>query len=176
MKLMLRFVVVFCFAVIVACPSSAAGEMSFFDFLTNQTIGRPAADFTLQTTQGKESNMTQFRAGKKAIIFFWATWCPHCRVALKDLNQNLAQIEAKGIKIIPVDLGEALEEVRAYIQKNKIAMDIFLDKESSLAEPYNIIGVPTFYFVDEAGKISAVLHSLPKDLETAFSKSRLKSP
>ncbi len=176
MRLISKCIIVIFFALIAVCPSLAAGEMSFFEFLSNQNINKTAPDFTLQTTQGKEVNMTQFRGGKKAIVFFWATWCPHCRVALKDLNMNLAQIEAKGIKVIPVDLGETLEEVRAYIKNNKIGIDIFLDKESSLAEPYNLVGVPTLYFVNEAGKIISVEHSLPKNLDSTFSKSKLKSP
>ncbi len=175
MKLISKFIIVIFFALIAVCPSLAAGEVWFFDFLANQNIGKPAPDFTLQTTQGKEINMTQYRNGKKAVIFFWATWCPHCRVALKALNQDRSAIEAKGIKIILIDLGESAQEVSAHLKRNNMAMDVFLDKESSLAEPYNIIGVPTFYFVDESGKIISSGHSLPKNLDEAFSKPKPKS-
>ena len=76
----------------------------------------------------------------------------------------------KNIKLILVDIGETPEEVRQYTQKNKISFDVFLDVQSSLAESYGIIGVPTFVFVSADGKIKAVEHSLPKDYEKILSK------
>lgn len=149
----------------------AVGEVSFLDFLKDQNTDKPAPDFTLETLKGETANMTQFRNGNNAIIFFWATWCPHCRVALGELNKNYAEIQKKGIVVIPIDLAETKEEVAYYAKKNKIEMDIFLDKEGSLQEPYNIIGVPTFYFVGKDGIIKSVTHSLPKNIENIFSKS-----
>ena len=128
-------------------------------------VGKPAADFTLDTLTQKAVNMTQYRQGKKAIVFFWATWCPHCRDALKDLNKNLANIEGKGIKVILVDVGEEEKEVKRYMERNKIGATVFLDRESSLADPYGIIGVPTFVLVDSKGVVRAVEHALPDNYE-----------
>ena len=75
--------------VLVTMPSMtyAMGDGSF---MTQTLIGKPAPDFTLDTLSAKQVNMTSYRSGKKAIIFFWATWCPHCRVQLKELNARRA--------------------------------------------------------------------------------------
>ena len=134
-------------------------------FFQNPLVGQPAPDFTLKMYDGNKVNMTKLRDNKSAIIFFWATWCPHCRESLEGLNQNLAQIQKKGIKIILVDLGESEREVRAYVERNKVKVPIFLDEESSLAENYGIIGVPTFFFVDPKGVVKAVEHSVPENYE-----------
>ena len=136
-----------------------------FFFLENPLLGEAAPDFTLKTLNGKPMNMTQFRDQKSAIIFFWATWCPHCRAALKELEQQKDQIEKKGIKIILVDLGETEKEVGRYIKTNKINLTVFLDEESSLNDPYAIIGVPTFVLVDSDGIVKAVEHALPPNYE-----------
>ena len=142
-----------------------------FFFMENENVGKKVQDFNLELLSGEKSTLEKFRDGKKAIVFFWATWCPHCRVQLGELSDNKAEIEKKGIKVIPVDVGEASGIVGKYMEKNKIDFDVFMDVESEVSENYGIIGVPTFYFIDENGIVTKVDHSLPKDLEAPFSKS-----
>ena len=89
----------------------------------NSLIGQQAPDFTLETLKGQKVSMVQFRGGQPAMIFFWATWCPHCRRELKDLTRQRTQIERKGIKIILVDVGESLQEVKAYFDANNISFE-----------------------------------------------------
>src|SRR3989338_11690436 len=60
-----------------------------------QLVGRPAPDFTLASVHGPYVNMTEFRGGEPALIFFWATWCPHCRTQLKELTQKRAPLQMK---------------------------------------------------------------------------------
>jgi peroxiredoxin len=134
-------------------------------FMENPLVGEKAPDFTLDTLTERSVNLTKLRDGKPAIIFFWATWCPHCRIQLIELNKNAAAFEQKGIKVILVDVGESAAAVKAHMTRYKITLDTFLDPESSLAEPYLIIGVPTFFFVKANGVIKAVEHTLPPDYE-----------
>ena len=142
-------------------PSAQA--QAFFE--EDALVGQSAPDFALKVFNGGKVNMTKFRENKSAIIFFWATWCPHCRQALRQLNQKLAEMENKGIKVMLLDVGEEEKDVKRYVEKNKIDLTIFLDRESSLSESYGIIGVPTFVFVDEKGMVRAVEHVLPEDYE-----------
>jgi peroxiredoxin len=137
-------------------------------YIGSTLIGKPAADFTLNTLKEQNVNLTQYRDGKKAIIFFWATWCPHCRTELKRLAQIHQEIEAKGIKLVVISLGEQRDTVEAYVERNQIPFDIFLDEEQSLEESYRIVGVPTIFFLDEKGVIKLVDHALPENLEAPF--------
>jgi len=150
--------------ILLATAASAMQPLSF----KNPLIGKKAPDFTLKTLSGKDVNFTEYRDGKKAIVFFWATWCPHCREALRDLTQQQKTIEAQGIRLALVDLGEPSESVKTHFQKNYITLDSFLDERSSLEKSYAIIGIPTFFFVDENGVVMDVKHSLPEDLKQAF--------
>lgn len=131
-------------------------------------VGRPAADFTLDTIKSGQLNMTKYRDGKKAIIFFWAMWCPHCRVELKHLNNQQSEIAAKGIKIILVNLGEDKAMVSEYIASHRYSLDVFVDENQTLEEAYQIIGVPTLVFVDENGVVKHVDHALSDDYEQSF--------
>jgi peroxiredoxin len=138
------------------------------DMSDRTPVNHTADDFTLDTTKSSHVNMTSYRAGKKAIIFFWATWCPHCREAIKDLNTRIDDLKTKGIVIILVDLGESKENVEAYLKKANVTLEVFLDTEESLANPYAIMGVPTLFFVNEEGMVKSVQHGIPNDLDEAF--------
>jgi len=131
----------------------------------NPLVGKLAPDFTLDTIIGQEINMTQYRAGQPAMIFFWATWCPHCRTQLKELTRNRQAIEASGIKIILVDVGESLQKVGEYINVNNISFNVFLDGSTETASVYKIAGVPTFFFINGEGVIIDVKNVLPGDYQ-----------
>jgi peroxiredoxin len=128
-------------------------------------IGQSAPDFTLETLRGQEASMAQFRGGQPAMIFFWATWCPHCRRELGDLIRQGNQIERKGIKVVLVDVGESLQEVKAYFDAHEISYEVFLDRNKKVAKNYRIVGVPTFFFVNKEGNVVAAEHTLPRNYE-----------
>lgn len=161
MKLIVKgFIVVIC-VLLMSQFSVAMGQ--FFQFGGSPLQGKQAPDFTLKVLSGSHQNMTAYRDGQGAIIFFWATWCPHCRMALKDLNDRKDELENEGIVVISVDLGEQKRVVQSYAKKNDIEFEIFLDEDNSLSEPYFIIGVPTFILVDDQGVIKSAGHSLPSN-------------
>ncbi len=137
--------------------------------MKNPHIGKPVPEFKVKILSGAETALSDFREGKKAIIFFWATWCPHCRAALKELNRDREAIAQKGIKLVIVDVGESARDVKSYVNKNKIGLEVFLDEEETLSEQFGIIGVPTFFFVNEAGVVKDVQHYLPDDYEAILS-------
>jgi len=149
-------------------PSTAQGQ---FFYMENEDIGNPVKDFTLKVVKGEETSLEKYRDGKKAIIFFWATWCPHCRAQLGNLNRDQEEIEKNNIKIVLIDVGEKEAIVSKYMERNKINMNVFLDEESEVSDKYGLIGLPTFYYVDEDGIVIDVQHSLPDDLTEVFKKS-----
>lgn len=145
----------------------AVGSAQFF-FMGNPNVGKEAPEFKLPTTSNQVISLKDFRDGKKLIVFFWATWCPHCRKQLGELNNRLSDLEKQGIKLAPVNLGEPPEVVMNYVKKYNISTNIFLDIDSELSDSYGLIGVPTFFFIDENGIVKNVEHSLPDDLNKMF--------
>jgi peroxiredoxin len=131
-------------------------------------IGKAAPDVVLAKTDGTSANVIGTRQGKKAILIFWATWCPHCYEELGSLNDNFASIEQKGIKIILVDVGETREVVKNYFNQRQMRLTSFVDENSFLQETYHLIGIPTLIFIDEKGIIRNVTHAFPADYEGYF--------
>ena len=147
---------------------SQAIAMGDVGFVQDTLVGRQAADFTLTTVKGGKFNFEQYRGGKKAIIFFWTTWCPHCRVALKKLSVVRKEIEAKGIALVIVSIGEAKGAVENYLANHQYDFDVVLDQAGTLNDPYQIIGVPSLIYVGANGAIKSVEHVFSEDFEERF--------
>jgi len=159
MKLLIKSIILvtICFLILKSCTPFLGGS--------NPLVGQSAPDFSLQALSGEKVNLTQFRDNQPAVIFFWATWCPHCRTQLNDLSQQRSQIEQKGIKIILVDVDESIQEVQNYISSNNIPFNVLLDYDARISEKYHLIGVPTFFFINREGIIVTVEHYLPENYQ-----------
>ncbi len=143
------------------------------DFYTESSqdflIGKAAPDVVLPNSDGPSASVINAREGKKAILVFWATWCPHCYEELGKINGALASVHEKGIKIILVDVGESKEAVKEYLIRRQINLSCFIDEENVFQEPYHLVGVPTMVFIDEQGTIRNMTHQFPSDYEDYFS-------
>ncbi len=148
----------------------AMGRVGAPSINQDSPAGKLAPDFTLPRTDGTSSSIMSARNGKKAILIIWATWCPHCREELVRINNDLENIKAKGIEVILVSEGEGKDRVSEYLMQHHINLESFIDEETALQEPYNVVGVPTLVFIDAKGNILDVDHELPSDYETIFEK------
>lgn len=66
--------------------------------------------------------------GGKAVLFFWASWCPYCKIANEDFTNNLSQIP-KGVTVLKVNY----------------------DTEKELKTKYGVTYQHTFVQVNESG-------------------------
>jgi len=157
------------FLVLFSFFSSSAWAMSHLSTQTSPLIGKAAPDVILPKSDGTSARVIGEQQGKKAILVFWATWCPHCYEDLGAINDGFASIEQKGIKIILVDVGETKEDVKNYFNRRQMKLISFVDEDSVLQGPYRLIGVPTLIFIDEKGIIRSMTHEFPSDYENYFS-------
>ncbi len=139
--------------------------------MANETlIGQPAPDSSLPNPDGTTSSVMAARQGNKAILVFWATWCPHCREELESIRQHLGTLEQEGIKLILVSVGEAREEAAAYLEHQRIGLTSFIDEENALQEPYGLEGVPTVVFINAQGNILDIDHAITSDYLSIFNQ------
>jgi len=165
MKIFSRVVMFIILALLVFGLSKSRAQFFVFG---SSLVGEPAPEFSLPTLTQNNVSLSEYRAGKPAILFFWATWCPHCRTALKNLNTESSSIKSKGIKLVIVDIGESKEQVASYAQRAGLNMEIFLDQNNTTSDDYQVVGVPTFVLVDKEGIVLSVEHSLPKNYAEAL--------
>lgn len=137
-------------------------------FFGNPLIGKEAPIFTLQSIDGKQVNIAELRGGKNAIYFFWATWCPHCRDAISEMNADIDTFKKMDIQVVLINVGENASVVKGFVDRYQIDLPILLDTTSKLADEYSLVGLPTFIYVKKDGTIRTVKHSLLENLEEVF--------
>ena len=134
----------------------------------NKLQGQPAPDFVLSDTKGAKYQLSTGREGKSVILFFWATWCPHCRTQIIELQNNKDKIAALGIQMLPINLGENKKQVENYLAQNNVNLRILMDGNSQVGDLYDVLGLPTFVFINQQGNVSGFSHHLPENLDEVF--------
>jgi peroxiredoxin len=129
--------------------------------------GDLAPAFELTTLDGKKMKLSDYR-GKKVILNFWATWCPPCKAEIPDMEKFYSNYKEKNIAILGVNLTKAEQDqsaVKSFVKEYGVTYPIPLDKESSVAEMYQVSAIPTSYIIDPQGIIIQKIVG-PMDFET----------
>jgi peroxiredoxin len=131
----------------------------------NPLVGKKAPDFTLERISGKSASLSEMIKGERSIIFFFATWCPHCRSQIKALSAKKAELEKNGVVLVLVDIGEPKSKVAEFLTAHAMDNDAFLDQDSLVSETYQVLGVPTLVFIGSNGKVRLVEYGLPDNYQ-----------
>ena len=96
-------------------------------------------------------------------MFFGTTWCPACRAEMPQYKALYNKYAKSGLKFLYIDINESSKKVARFAKENSFPYQVLVDPDGSVANDYNIIGVPTVILVDKTGRIVSVGHSV-KDL------------
>ncbi len=118
-------------------------------------IGSQALDFLLPTPEGKMLRLSDLR-GKPVFVNFWATWCAPCRQEMPIMQKIYEERQKDGLVIVAVNLRERPEQVLAFGRELGLTFTFVLDKDQKVTEGYQILGLPSSFFVDRNGVIRAV--------------------
>lgn len=134
---------------------------SYADFLNEGlSKGDIPPDFQLTTLTGEEVQLSELN-GKKVILNFWATWCPPCRAEMPHM-ENFYKTKAAeyDVEIVAVNLTKAEqgmnvhEKIKDFINEYDLTFIVPLDQEGKVEEQYQIIPIPTTFFIGSNGLIA----------------------
>ena len=124
-----------------------------------------APDFSLQDIQGKTFKLSS-QLGNPVVMFFGTTWCPACRGEMPVFKAIYDKYAVRGLNFLYIDINESTERVARFAKQNSFPYLVLVDADGSVANDYNIIGVPTLILVDKSGNITDISHrvsDLPLD-------------
>lgn len=120
-------------------------------------VGEIAPNFTLQSLTGETITLKDF-VGKKIVLNFWASWCLPCREEMPAMQNVYEQYQSENVEIIAVNLTavrEKISTVKAFTKELGITFPILLDEKGDVLTLYEILPIPTTYFIDTNGVIQA---------------------
>ena len=110
-----------------------------------------APTFELQDINGQYLSSNELK-GKATLLYFWAPWCSVCQVSLPNL-QDFYEEHRGDLNVVSVALSyEQVSDVHMAIVEHQLKFPTLLGN-TSLAEAYKISGFPTYYLLDEEGKV-----------------------
>jgi peroxiredoxin len=115
--------------------------------------GQLAPDFTLQSIDGKNYQLSQFK-GKKVLIYFFAPWCNICHLSGGNLNALRAARADDELAILVVGLSyQNGAEIIQFAEELELTMPVLLGTDRQMSD-YKIKGFPTYFVIDEEGRVS----------------------
>ena len=124
---------------------------------TGLAVGKTAPDFTLQTLDGEETSLSDYR-GKPVFVNFWATWCPPCRAEMPDMEKLYGNMDIEILAVNMTDTEKNEEAVTTFVEETALTFPILMDMEGDLSSAYNVKAYPTSYLIDADGKISFIAY------------------
>lgn len=121
------------------------------DDQTGIAIGDRAPDFKVQTMDGKEVNLSDYK-GKKVFLNFWATWCPPCKAEMPHM-QAFYEEQPEDVEILAVNLEESTEKAADFAKQYELTFPILMDADGTVAETYEVYTIPTTYVLNEDGTV-----------------------
>lgn len=99
---------------------------------------------------------------KPTLLYFWATWAAPSLREIEGVQQFARELEASGIRVHPVNVGESQETVQDFQQAKEIAFPIWRDPEGKLCTKLGILHLPAAVIVDE-GKVVSILENVGEE-------------
>ena len=97
-----------------------------------------APDFTAKDQNGKSISLkNELKNGSVVLVFYRGQWCPFCNRQLKQMEDSLPQIKAKGATVLTIT-PEVQENISKTIAKTKTSNSILHDEGLQIMKSYDV--------------------------------------
>lgn len=115
--------------------------------------GQMMPDFKLKDVDGADFDSSSLK-GKVAIVDFWATWCPPCRMEVPHFQALHEKYNDQGLEIIGISLdSEGAYNVKPFMKKNNVTYKMLIGDDQVTNAFGGIRAIPTTFVVDRNGKV-----------------------
>lgn len=139
-------------ALLVATLIAFSALLPVGGFAADEAIGRPAADFTLKSTTGKNVRLAE-QKGDVVMVNFWATWCGPCRQEMPLLEKINQKYKDLGFVLLGINVEEDTSGMSKYLKDVLVTFPILNDGKNAVAKLYGVDGMPSTVIIDRNGVV-----------------------
>ncbi|MDR2551081.1 MAG: TlpA family protein disulfide reductase [Desulfobulbus sp.] len=141
-----------------------------FPAMAAAQIGQPLIPFKGIDLNGQPYDLQTVIGNKPVFLVFWASWCPNCWSEVPKINQLAEKYRARGMEFVAVNIGynDSIERASAFVRKTGMTYPTYFDGTSTVAQKYQVQGVPTIIIADKHGIIRFRNFTTPNISEANF--------
>lgn len=125
---------------------------------TSRTESEAAPDFEVETFDGEPLRLSDLR-GKVVVLNFWASWCPPCRWEMPFFETMWQEYRDRDVVFVGIAMSDTLENVQAFAEEAGVTYPVALDTTTEVARAYEVLSLPTTFFIGKDGNIERKLTS-----------------
>ncbi len=119
--------------------------------------GFTTPDFTLDTLNGGQLTLSELR-GQPVMLNLWASWCLPCREEMPTIEKIYQDYDGSLVVIgLNLTSQDSETDVKAFVQELGLTFPIVLDRDGSVVARYQLLGLPSTFFIDPSGIIRSVI-------------------
>jgi peroxiredoxin len=132
-------------------------------------LGAKVPDCELTLLEGGAQKLADLKDKKAVVIDFWALWCGPCVAALPTVDQVATKFADRDVAFFAVNLGDEADEIREFLEKEKLKLPIAVDPKSELSKIFQANSIPMTVIVDKQGVVQVVSIGYGDGLEQKLS-------
>ena len=115
-------------------------------------FGEKAKKFDLKSTENKKINIEDVRGENGTLIMFICNHCPYVKAVIKDIVNDVNELEKLGIKSIAIMSNDvknypddSFENMIKFSKINKFNFPYLFDETQEIAKKYGAVCTPDFF-------------------------------
>lgn len=127
------------------------------DVVKPVSIGHKAPDFAVQSIDGKQVKLSDYK-GKYVMLDFWASWCLPCRQENPNVVKQYNKFKSKGFNILGISLDVEKGAWKSAVKADGLSWTHVSDLErfdGPTERLYHIEAIPSNFIIDPNGNIVA---------------------
>jgi thiol-disulfide isomerase/thioredoxin len=114
-------------------------------------------------------------SGDVAVINFWGSWCPPCRVETPEFQQVYGDVQGDGVQFLGINVKDDQQLADAFLASKGITFPSLFDPRGEVAlafRDYPANAIPSTIVLDRDGRVAAVYTAAVKsdDLRTVLDR------
>ena len=117
-----------------------------------QSESEVAPDFEVELFDGETLRLSDLN-GKVVVLNFWASWCPPCRWEMPFFETMWQEYRDRDVVFVGIAMSDTLESARGFAEEAGVTYPIALDTTNEIVRAYEILSLPTTFFIGKDGFI-----------------------